>query len=216
MDVGNEGKSVGPGPRANFIFAAFPPRFCDISAARPRQPFIPASSAPFHLLTWMPNGTPNPTTPMVCAESAGVVTAVHPASAAPATPIMAATAALIASLTKATSLFLVLLFICCSFVCVYWRRTRGHSAASSPPPCIGVGNAVAANFLQKIFSHASLKRETKPASTRHLCLRRGRVAFYPYYTVTPGCGFRHPHRRVHAGKRGSDPSVYARSKGVKV
>ena len=41
----------------------------------------------------MPNGTPNPTTPMVRAESAGVVTAVHPASAAPATPMTAAIAA---------------------------------------------------------------------------------------------------------------------------
>ena len=34
----------GPGPGANFIFAAIEPCSAKISAARSRQPFIPASS----------------------------------------------------------------------------------------------------------------------------------------------------------------------------
>ena len=37
---------VVPGPKADFIFAAISPCFAKISAARSRQPFIPASSAP--------------------------------------------------------------------------------------------------------------------------------------------------------------------------
>ena len=39
-------KSEGPGPGADFIFAAISLCFVKISAARQRQPFIPASSAP--------------------------------------------------------------------------------------------------------------------------------------------------------------------------
>jgi len=39
-------KSEGTDPGADFIFAAILPCFVKISAARPRQPFIPASSAP--------------------------------------------------------------------------------------------------------------------------------------------------------------------------
>ena len=39
-------KSKGPGPGADFIFAAILPCFAKISAARSRQPFIPAASAP--------------------------------------------------------------------------------------------------------------------------------------------------------------------------
>ena len=39
-------KSEGPGPRADFIFAAISPCFAKISAVRSRQPFIPASFAP--------------------------------------------------------------------------------------------------------------------------------------------------------------------------
>ena len=39
-------QSKVPGPKADFIFAAMSPCFAKISAARSRQPFIPASSAP--------------------------------------------------------------------------------------------------------------------------------------------------------------------------
>ena len=39
-------QSEGPGPGADFIFTAISLCFVKISAARSRQPFIPASSAP--------------------------------------------------------------------------------------------------------------------------------------------------------------------------
>ena len=42
----SEGQSEGPGPGADFIFTAISLCFVKISAARSRQPFIPASSAP--------------------------------------------------------------------------------------------------------------------------------------------------------------------------
>ena len=46
IDREEEWLIVVPGPQADFIFAAILPCFAKISAACPRQPFIPASSAP--------------------------------------------------------------------------------------------------------------------------------------------------------------------------